>query len=32
MWSLPAAHLRGQLLLVRASTVTSQQTRRVMLP
>jgi|694.fasta_scaffold12711_8 hypothetical protein len=32
MWSLPAAHLRGQLLLVRASTVTSQQTRRVVLP
>ncbi|MBL7982318.1 MAG: lamin tail domain-containing protein [Flavobacteriales bacterium] len=32
MWSMPAHQLRGQLLVVRASTATSQQTRRVVLP
>jgi len=32
MWSMPAQQLRGQLLVVRASTATSQQTRRVVLP
>ncbi len=32
MWSMPAHQLGGQLLLVRASTATSQQTRRVVLP